>query len=104
MIETLLWAPLTLALVATLFPSRLSGWVAALGPLASLVLAVVGVAGFDPSGGLQHTVDASWIPTLGVRYQLGVDGISLFLVLLTAVLWFAATVWSALDPPERPRL
>ena len=68
-----------------------------------LVLAIVVVANFDPSGGLQHTVDESWIPTLGVRYQLGVDGISLFLVLLTAVLWLAATVWSAINPPERPR-
>jgi NADH-quinone oxidoreductase subunit M len=103
-IESLLWAPLTFGLVAALLPGRITGWVAAVGPLVSLVLAVVVVAGFDPSGGLQHTVDASWIPTLGVRYQLGVDGISLFLVLLTTVVWFAATVWSALNPPERPRL
>jgi NADH-quinone oxidoreductase subunit M len=104
MTETLLWAPLTLALVACLAPSRLSGWVAAVGPLISLAVAIGFVIDFDPSGGLQHTVDASWIPTLGVRYQLGVDGISLFLVLLTTVLWLAATVWSALSPPERPRL
>jgi NADH-quinone oxidoreductase subunit M len=102
--ETLLWAPLTLALVAALFPGRITGWVAAVGPLISLVIAVVFVAGFDPSGGLQHTVDASWIPALGVRYQLGVDGISLFLILLTTVLWFAATLWSAINPPDRPRL
>ncbi len=104
MTETLIWAPLTLALVAALFPGRITGWVAAVGPLISLVIAVVFVAGFDPSGGLQHTVDASWIPALGVRYQLGVDGISLFLVLLTTVLWFAATLWSAINPPDRPRL
>jgi NADH-quinone oxidoreductase subunit M len=102
--ETLLWAPLTLALVASLFSGRITGWVAAVGPLISLVIAVVFVAGFDPSGGLQHTVDASWIPALGVRYQLGVDGISLFLILLTTVLWFAATLWSAINPPDRPRL
>ncbi len=104
MIETLLWAPLTLALVAALLPGRITGWVALLGPLISLGLAIGVVAGFDPSGGIQHTVDASWIPTLGVRYQLGVDGISLFLVLLTTVLWFAATLWSAVNPPERARL
>ncbi|HEY3193404.1 MAG TPA: NADH-quinone oxidoreductase subunit M [Solirubrobacterales bacterium] len=104
MIETLLWAPLTAALVAALFPGRISGWVATIGPLASLALAIAVVARFDPSGGLQHTVDSSWIPALGVRYQLGVDGISLFLVLLTTVLWFAATLWSAFNPPERPRL
>ncbi len=104
MIETLLWAPLVFGLIAALIPGRVTGWVATAGPLVSLVLAVVVVAGFNPTGGLQHTVDASWIPTLGVRYQLGVDGISLFLVLLTSVLWLAATVWSAINPPERPRL
>jgi NADH-quinone oxidoreductase subunit M len=104
MIEVLLWAPLAFGLVAGLAPARLSGWTAAIGSIVSLVVAVIVVAGFDPSGGLQHTVDTSWIPTLGVRYQLGVDGISLFLVLLTAVLWTAATVWSAINPPERPRL
>ncbi len=57
--------------------------------------------------GLQHVVDESWIPDLGVRYQLGVDGISVFLVLMTAVLWFAVTLWSALrnDPGDgRSRL
>ena len=63
-----------------------------LGALASLVLAIVLVAGFDPAAaGLQDVVDQSWIPQLGVRFQLGVDGISIFLVLLTALLWAAAT-------------
>jgi NADH-quinone oxidoreductase subunit M len=103
MIQVLLWAPLAAGLLAVLFPGRVSGWVATLGPLTSLGLAIAIVAQFDPSGGLQHTVDDSWIPTLGVRYALGVDGISLFLVLLTTVLWLAATVWSAIDTPERPR-
>jgi NADH-quinone oxidoreductase subunit M len=103
-IQVLLWAPLAAGLLAVLVPSRASGWVATLGSLTSLGLAIAMVAGFDPSAGLQHTVDDSWIPTLGVRYQLGVDGISLFLVLLTTVLWTAATIWSAIDTPERPRL
>src|SRR5919106_4408133 len=99
----MLWAPLAFGLLACLFPSRVAGWVALLGPLVSLALAIDIVVRFDPSGGLQHTVDESWIPTLGVRYELAVDGISLFLVLLTAVLWFAATLWSAINTPERPR-
>jgi NADH-quinone oxidoreductase subunit M len=102
-IQILLWAPLAAGLVACAMPQRLVGWVATLGSLATLVLAIVVVAGFDPSGGLQHTVDESWIPSLGVRYQLGVDGSCLFVVLLTAVLWFAATLWSAINLPERPR-
>ena len=54
--------------------------------------------------GLQHTVNESWIPDLGVRYQLGVDGISLFLILLTALLWAGATIFSAFRVPDRPRI
>jgi NADH-quinone oxidoreductase subunit M len=102
-IQIMLWAPLAAGLLACLVPGRVAGWVAALGSLVSLALAIAIVVGFDPSGGLQHTVDESWIPTLGVRYQLGIDGISLFLVLLTAVIWLAATLWSAINTPERPR-
>jgi NADH-quinone oxidoreductase subunit M len=76
-----------------------------IGSLAALVLAAIIAIGFDPGvAGLQHSVDESWIPDLGVRYQLGVDGISIFLVVLTALLWAAATLWSAFRPPERPRL
>jgi NADH-quinone oxidoreductase subunit M len=101
-IQIMLWAPLGAGLLACLAPGRVAGWVATVGPLVSLALAIAIVVGFDPSGGLQHTVDESWIPTLGVRYQLGVDGISLFLVLLAAVLWLAATLWSAINTPERP--
>src|SRR4051795_4423771 len=103
MIQILLWAPLAAGLLACVVPRIFTGWVAVLGSLVTLALAIIVVARFDPSGGLQHTVDESWIPTLGVRYQLGIDGISLFLVLLTAVLWFAATLWSVINPPDRPR-
>jgi NADH-quinone oxidoreductase subunit M len=103
-IEVLLWAPLAAGLAAALVPGRVSGWVAAIGALISLGVAIGIVASFNPSLGLQHSVDDSWIPSLGVRYQLGIDGISLFLVLLTTVLWLAATVWSAIDRPDRPRL
>jgi NADH-quinone oxidoreductase subunit M len=103
-IQILLWAPLAAGIVAAVGPRAASGWIALLGPLVSLALAIDIVVRFDPSAGLQHIVDESWIPTLGVRYQLGIDGISVFLVLLTTVLWFAGTLWSAVNTPERPGL
>jgi NADH-quinone oxidoreductase subunit M len=103
MIQVALWLPLAGGLAACLVPRRFSGWVAAFAALVALVLSIRLVADFDPSGGLQHTVDESWIPDLGVRYQLGIDGISVFLVLLTSTLWFAATSWSAIRNPERPK-
>src|SRR5213079_2031001 len=39
-----------------------------------------------PDGGMQFTVDRAWIAAWGIHYAVGVDGISLFLVLLTTFL------------------
>jgi NADH-quinone oxidoreductase subunit M len=100
----MLWLPLAAGILACLVPRRFSGWVAALGAFLALDLAIRLVTDFDMNGaGIQHPVDESWIPDLGVRYQLGVSGISLFLVLLTTVAWFAAILWSAIRTPDRPK-
>ena len=86
MIQVLLWLPLAAGAARLPGPAPLRAWVATLGAFVALDLAIRLVTDFDPGvAGLQHPVDESWIPDLGVRYQLGVDGISLFLVLLTAV-------------------
>jgi NADH-quinone oxidoreductase subunit M len=54
--------------------------------LAVLVLTLVLVAGFDAgAGGPQFVEQRAWIG-YGIRYHVGIDGISLFLVALTAVL------------------
>lgn len=58
----------------------------------AVTLAVFGVSllllsGFHPDvPDIQFVERAAWIPTLGVSYHLGVDGISLWLVLLTTFL------------------
>ena len=45
------------------------------------------IAHFDSStSGFQFGVNIPWIPSLGINYQLGVDGISVFLILLATVL------------------
>jgi NADH-quinone oxidoreductase subunit M len=105
MIQVLLWLPVAVGLLCFVLPRPAARAVPVAGALAVLALAVVLAAGFDPdAAGLQHPVDESWIPDLGVRYQLGVDGISVFLVVLTALLWAAATAWSAIRLPDRSRL
>jgi NADH-quinone oxidoreductase subunit M len=103
MIQLLLWGPLAAGLLACLTPGRAVWSMPVIGGIVRLAATIVLVAQFDSSGGLQHTVDEGWIPDLGVRYQLGIDGISLFLVLLTTVLWLAVTIWSAIRPHERAR-
>ena len=104
MINFLLWVPAVIGLLTFVVPRQGIRVLPVTGALAALVLAIILVAGFDlDSAGLQHPVDESWIPDLGVRYQLGVDGISVFLILLTTLLWSAATLYSAFHPPDRPR-
>ena len=55
--------------------------------------------------GLQYVTDETWIPELGIHYKLGVDGLNLFLIALTALLFVAPrSLWAALREWERPRL
>src|SRR4051812_13678888 len=53
---------------------------------------------------MQQTVDADWLPAIDVRFHLGVDGISLPLVLLTALLTFLCAVYTLASPPDGARL
>jgi NADH-quinone oxidoreductase subunit M len=100
----LLAVPLGVAVVSALLPARAAALVSVIGSLATLGLSVALVAEFDTGfPGLQHVIDESWIPDLGVRFQLGVDGISLFLVAMTALLWAASFTWSAWRMPDRPK-
>ena len=69
-----------------------------------LVYAVMMLVDFDAAGGLQHVTDDAWIEALGIRYKLGVDGLNLWLILLTAVVAFASAVWLAVRQPERAGL
>jgi NADH-quinone oxidoreductase subunit M len=104
LIQVLLWLPLAAGLLCFLAPARMVRATSVVGAVAALVLAIILVADFQTdAAGLQHTVSESWIPDLGVRYELGVDGISVFLILLTTVLWTAATLYSAFRPPDRAR-
>jgi NADH-quinone oxidoreductase subunit M len=55
--------------------------------VATLVLAIVMAAQFKSQApGYQFVQSYSWIPAFGVRYAVGVDGISLALIALVAVL------------------
>ncbi|PRH80921.1 NADH-quinone oxidoreductase subunit M [Streptomyces solincola] len=71
---------------------------------AVLAAAVVLALGFDhhqPSR-MQATTDIPWIPALDVRIHLGIDGISLPLVVLTALLTFLCALHSYFSPPPGP--
>jgi NADH-quinone oxidoreductase subunit M len=105
MINAVLWAPLAFGFLGLFLPRRAAGWWAVLGALVTLAIAAWMVFDFDSgSSGLQHAVDVSWISGLGVDYSLGVDGLNIFLVALTALLWLAGTAFAAFREQERPQL
>ncbi|MFE9095940.1 NuoM family protein [Streptomyces sp. NPDC007264] len=71
---------------------------------AVLIAAIVLALGFDrdhPST-MQATTDISWIPALDVRIHLGTDGISLPLLVLTALLTFLCALYSFFKMPSGP--
>ncbi len=62
--------------------------------------------GYDRAlGGLQFIEDHEWIPLIGARYQLGVDGLSLVLVILTTLLGVLAVIcsWSYIREKGREK-
>ena len=59
---------------------------------------------FERDGDLfQFRESASWISSLGIRYEFGIDGIALLLVLLTTLLGVLAFLssWSAIETREK---
>jgi NADH-quinone oxidoreductase subunit M len=58
------------------------------------------------SGRMQFEVNASWIPTIGARYHVGVDGISFGLFVLTFVITFLCIIYSVrwLPEPRNPKV
>jgi len=42
--------------------------------------------GFQPIGEMQYVQSAPWVPAMGISYKVGIDGLSLFLVLLVTFL------------------
>jgi NADH-quinone oxidoreductase subunit M len=73
---------------------RLIRWIGLLAALASLGFSLF-LFGYDPAGPeFQFREDLDWISAFGIRYQLGVDGMSAVLVLLTTVLSVVSILYS----------
>ena len=65
--------------------AALARWLALAGALLGLIVAIPLATGFDPGiSAMQFVEKAAWIPAFNVHYHLGVDGISMPLVLLNS--------------------
>jgi len=104
-LSILIWLPVVSALIAAVFPRELTPRVALGGALGTLALAIGYVASFERGApGLQFLTDETWIAELGIHYKLGLDGLNLFLVLLTALLFAAALASAVRRDWDRPKL
>jgi NADH-quinone oxidoreductase subunit M len=107
MILTLSWlVPLAGALLVLCIGNadgrrdRLIRWLSLGVTIATFAVTLVIWARFDPaSSEFQFVERHAWVPTFGIDYYIGVDGISLFLVVLTAFLSPIALLssWGAIE-------
>src|SRR5438552_16308118 len=90
LLSVIIWLPIATAFVLAFFPRTAANTIKAIGLFASLATFIIsltmlqqfqeGIAAF------QLVESRGWIPQWGIRYALGIDGISLWLVLLTTLL------------------
>jgi NADH-quinone oxidoreductase subunit M len=99
-----LFAPLAGALLVAIVPAARQGSARLVALVASLVTLALALAARFRTGeaGFQLGQAAEWVPAFGVSYRVGVDGVSLPLVLLTAVLTPLAIAgsWRMADRPR----
>jgi len=102
LLSLLIWLPIGTGVLILLLGERnvLAGrWLALLGSLATLALVVPLWSAFDPStAALQFPENLPWIPRFNAAYALGVDGISLPLIVLTAFMTVPVVIagWSVI--------
>jgi len=103
LLSIVLFTPLAGLLVLLLIPSShktlIRAW-ANVAAFAGFLVSIPLVLRFDKNiAGFQFLERADWIPSLGVKYAIGIDGISLLLVMLTTVVGFLAILssWAAID-------
>ena len=108
MLSLIVFLPLLVALAllsARRLGDRVARWLFVGTTLAELVLVGVVWAGYRTprAGHLAFEEQVAWIPGVGSSYHVGVDGLSLPLVAMTAVVFAAVAVY-ALREQDRPRL
>jgi NADH-quinone oxidoreductase subunit M len=92
LLSVVTFVPLVGALAAALLPRDETGQHRALALVVSLVTLVLSVflwLGFDASAGaaeFQFEEKLPWMPSIGIGYHIGLDGVALLLVMLTTVL------------------
>ncbi len=97
LLSWIVFLPLAGVLACALLPKSrgdLAKWVALGVTGADLALAVVMLVRFVPNASMQFVEQFAWVPQAGIQYHMGVDGISMPLVFLSALLTLLAVIAS----------
>ena len=101
------YLPAAASLVLLLFPRRSQNAIktfALLGSIATFLVSLLLYFHFDPAnGGMQFEEATAWIEAGAIQHHLGIDGISLFLILLTTFITPLAILSSWHSVTERIR-
>jgi NADH-quinone oxidoreductase subunit M len=100
LVSVTLFLPLLGAALLVALPTTVSPRAAHAAGIAASGLTLLGslwmwARGIPSGAGFSQVEEVAWIPSAGVAYRVGVDGISLPLVVMTAVLFFVSLVFSA---------
>ena len=92
-----IWVPIISGIIVLALGNEqratLSRWLALLGSLVGFAVTVPLYTGFDrTTAALQFVERKPWIESLGIEYSLGIDGLSVWLVLLTAFITFVVVI------------
>jgi len=84
-VPVLLTLPVLGALLVVAAPASRARGIALAVTLVEFVVSAGLWWSFAPEGGMQFTANIPWMPQWGIAYHVGIDGISLFMVLLTTL-------------------
>ncbi len=82
----LIFWPLFAALLLFAFQPKAAKAIALIASLVEFAIFLIVLSQFDATGGSQFGIAISWIQSAGISFSVGIDGISILLVLLTVVL------------------
>ncbi|HXZ10848.1 MAG TPA: NADH-quinone oxidoreductase subunit M [Candidatus Sulfotelmatobacter sp.] len=107
-LSTILFTPLAGAILMLFIPRENANahrWMGNIFAFLGLIVSLPLLWRFDPNSTapFQFLTDHPWIPWIGARYTLGIDGLSFLMVMLTTVLGAISILssWSAIQKREK---
>jgi NADH-quinone oxidoreductase subunit M len=106
-LSIILFTPVVGAVLMLFIPRErpdLHRWMGNLFAFISLLASLPLIWRFQPNGPqFQFVEDLAWIPSIGARYTIGIDGLSFLMVLLTTILGMISILssWSAIQKREK---